>query len=100
MEIALILTVLKYFHTVGHVGDHLQILMDDECSSRLNECGIVAETFQVSLFCAVDIEVVGVGTGDDRHPWPEPMETAVELIGFDNYEWALVAQYVVGAIVL
>src|SRR5574344_40684 len=77
---------------------HLQSLVDYECSTRLYQRRIVAETFEISLLSAIYVEMIRVGGSDYRHPWREPMEGAVELICL-NHHIVAVAQDIVGAIV-
>ena len=73
--------------------------MNDECTTWLDECGVMTETLQVSFLCAIDIEVVGVGRRDNAHPGTQPMERTVEFIGFDN-DIVRIGQNVVGTVVL
>ena len=100
VEVALGATVLVYLHSGLHVGVHLESAVYDECAAGLYECGVMAEAFEVGFFSAVDVEVVGVGGGDDAHPWAEPMEGAVELVGFYHYIVTFCGDDVVGAVVL
>ena len=99
MEVALVEAVFVYLNTLLALGLHLQVLVYDECSARLYQRCVVVEAFEISLFCAVDVEVVGVGGSNHRHPWTQPMERAVELIGFYHHIVALVRENVVGAVV-
>lgn len=69
MEVTLVTAVGIGLHSLPHVGFHLEIGVDDEGASRLDELGIVAEALEVGFLGAVDVEVVGVGGCDDRHPW-------------------------------
>ena len=100
MEVALLTTVFVDADTLLHVGFHFQPTMDNQRATRLNETGIVAEALQISLFRAIDVEVVGVGRGDDAHPRAQPVERTVELVGLYHHIVALLAQNIVGAIVL
>ena len=74
MEVAFRTSIGIDLHAFLHVWSQCQILMDDECAARADEGSIVAEAFQVGFGCAVDVQVVGVGGGDDAHPRAEPME--------------------------
>ena len=99
MEVTFCQAVVITAYTILQFFLHLQSAVNDKCPTRLNECGIVAEAFQISIFGAVDIEMVGVSGSNDRHPWTQPMERTVELIGLDNNIIAI-RENVVGAIVL
>ena len=74
--------------------------MDDECASGVDERGIVLEALPIGLGGAVDVEVVGVGGGDDGNVGRQLVERAVILVGFDDHVVALVGEQQVGAIVL
>ena len=74
--------------------------MQDEITARLYEAGVVTETFKIGFFISVDIQMVGIGAGDNRSPWTKPMERAVELIGFYNNILTLCTKDVIRAIVL
>ena len=100
MEITLVETIFVDGDTFLHIGFHLQILVEYQRSARLDQCGIVPETFQISLFCSIDVEMVGIGRGDDRHPRTEPMERTVELISFNHHVVAVVREDIVCAVVL
>ena len=100
MEIALVQTVFVDRHTRLYLLLHLQVGMQDECATRLDERGVVPETLQVGFFSTVDVQVVGVGGCDDAHPRSEPVETAVKLVSLDDDIVAVVTQDIVGAIVL
>ena len=100
MEVALVEAVFIDLHPLLHVGLHLKSLVDDEGTARLDECGVVAETFQIGLFRTVDVEMVGVGAGDDRHPGAQPVERTVEFIGLNHHVVALFGEDIVGAVVL
>ena len=84
MEITLVPAVVIDAYALLNRRLHFQIPMDNQRSTWLNERRVVTETLQISLFCAVDIQMVGVGGGDYTHPRTQPMKTAVELIGLDN----------------
>ncbi len=73
--------------------------MDNQSATRLDQFCVMAETLQVSLFGAIDIEMIRVGRGDNTHPRVEPMERTVELIGLDNHVIG-VGEDIIGAIVL
>ena len=64
MEVTLVAAVVEGPHALAHLWLHLQSAVDDECASGLDERGVVAETLEVGLFCAVDVEMVGVGGSD------------------------------------
>ena len=100
MEIALVETVVKGAHTALDIGLHGQSAMDDQCPAWLDEGGVVTETLEIGLGSAIDVKMVGVGRSDDAHPGAQPMERAVELVGLNHYVVALLAQDVVGAIIL
>ena len=61
MKVALVEAILIHLYSRLNVLLHLQILMDDECTARLDECGIVAEALKICFFGAVDVKMVGVG---------------------------------------
>ena len=58
-------------------------LPDNQCPSRLDKGGVVAEAFKISLARAVYVQMVGVGRGDNAHIGRKPVERTVELVGFD-----------------
>ena len=74
--------------------------MDNECTALFDEFCIMTETLKISLLSTIDIQMVGVGRGDNGHPRTQPMERAVELIGLNDYKVAVVREDVVGVIVL
>ena len=99
MEVAFVETVVIATDTLLQVLLHLKTTMDNQGTTWLDQFCIMAETLQISLFGAIDVEVVGVGRGDDAHPGVEPMERAVELIGLDDHVIG-VREDIVGAVVL
>ena len=98
MEIALVEAVVIASDTVLQILLHLKAAMDNQGTARLDEFCIMTETLQVSLFSAIDVEVVRVRRGDDAHPRVEPVERTVELIGLDD-DVIGVGEDIVGAIV-
>ena len=100
MEIALVEAVLIDLYIRAYVCLHLQAGVYDKSSTFLYEFRVVTETVKVSLLGTVYVEMVGVGSCNDAHPWSEPMERAVKLIGLYDHIVAAVRQYVVGAVVL
>ena len=58
-------------------------LPDNQCPSRLDKGGVVAEAFKISLARAVYVQMVGVGRGDNAHIGRKPVERTVKLVGFD-----------------
>ena len=100
MEVAFVAAVFVHFHTLLHILFHFQVAVYDECSAGLYECGVVPEAFEIGFFCAVDVEVVGVGGGDYCHPRAQPVERTVELVGFYDDVVALAGEYVVASVVL
>ena len=99
MEIAFIESIFVHFYAGFNLGFKCQSLFDNECASLLYQGGVVLEAFHIGLFGAVDVEVVGVGRGDNAHPGVQPVERTVELVGLDNHKFALRTEDVVGAIV-
>ena len=73
--------------------------MRDERSARLNERGVVRKTFEIGLFCAVDVQVVGIGRGDHRGIGAQVVERAIELVGLDDYEITFGREDIVRAVV-
>ena len=100
MEVAFVETVFVDAYPFLHMLLHFEIFVEDECTAGLDEFGVVAETLKIGLLGTIDVEVVGVGGGNDAHPRAQPMERAVEFVGLDDHEIALVGQDVVGAVVL
>ena len=84
----------------GRVGLHLQPCVQDEKPSELDEFRVVAEALEVGLFCAIDVQVVGIRGGDDCGKGRESVEGAVELIGLDDDIVAFGREDVVRTIVL
>ena len=99
MEITLGKCIVVTTYPSGNIFLHLQSTMDDQCSFGLDKLCIVAETLQVSLFGAIDVQVVGVGTGNHRHIWRQPVERAVKLVGFNDHKVGI-GEDIVGAVVL
>ena len=99
MEITLCKSVVVTAYIGRNIFLHLQSTMDDKCSPRLNKLGIVAEALEICLFGAVDVQMVGIGTGNHRHVGRQPMERTVELVGFNHHEVG-VGEDIVGAVVL
>ena len=100
VEVTLVAAVGVGLHPLLHIGPQLQVGMDDERAPRLDEFRVVAEAFQIGFLVAIYVEVVGVCGRDDAHPRTQPMEGAVELVGLDDHEVALVGEDVVGAVIL
>lgn len=100
MEVSLVAAIGIGLHAFLYIGLHLQVFMDDEGAAGLNQLGVVAETLKICLFGTVDIEVVGVCGGDDTHPWAQPVEGAVELIGLNDDIVAGLGKDIVGTVVL
>ena len=98
MEVTLAERVVIAAHARLQAGLHLQVAVDDERTLGLDERGVVGETFEVSLLGSVDVEMVGIGRGDDTHPGSQPMERAVELVGFYHHI-VTTAENIVGGIV-
>ena len=84
MEVSLIAAIGISLYAFLHVGFHLQILVDDEGATGLDQLGVVTETLKICLFGTIDVEVVGIGGGDDTHPWAQPVEGAVELVSLND----------------
>ena len=99
MEITFVEAIVIATDTCLQVLLHLQTTMNDQGTARLDQFCIMAETLQISLFGAVDIEVVRISRGNDTHPRMEPMEGTVELIGLDDHVVG-VREDIVGAVVL
>ena len=99
MEVALRQGVVVATHTSRQVFLHLQSTMDNQCTLGLDEFCIVTEALQISLLGAIDVQMVGVCRGDNRHIGRQPVEGAVELIGLDDNEIG-VGEDVVRAVVL
>ena len=67
-----------------HVWPEFQAGVENQRASGADKFGEMAECLKVSLFVAVDIEMVGVGRGDDGYGRGEVMERAVVLVGLDR----------------
>ena len=100
VEVSLVAAVGVGLHPLGYVGLHLQSCVEDQRASGLYQFGVVAEALQVSLLCAVDVEMVGIGRGDDRHPGAQPVEGTVKLIGLYDHIVACQREDVVAAHIL
>ena len=59
--------------------------MDNQCTAGLDEVRIVAEALKVGFFCAVDVEMVGIGGCDDSCVGTEMMERAIKLVSFYHH---------------
>ena len=79
---------------------HFQTRMQDKRTTRLYQRCIMVETLQISLLGAIDVEMVRVGRGDDAHPGAQPMEASVKFIGLNHHIIAVLAQDIVGIVVL
>ena len=73
--------------------------MNNQGTAGLNEFCIMAETFKISFFSAVYVQMVRVCRSDNAHPGPEPVERTVELISF-NDDIIRVGEDIVGTIIL
>ena len=89
MEVTFVEGVLVNLHARFHIGFQCQSLLNNQCATLLNERGVMAKALHIGFFGAIDVEVVGVGRGDNAHPWTQPMERTVELVGLDNHILAL-----------
>ena len=68
MEIALGEAVVITTYAFLQMLFHLQVAMDNEGTSWLNQFRVMTETLQIGFLCAIYVEVVRVGAGDDAHP--------------------------------
>ena len=100
MEVAFVAAILINLNPFLAILFHLQSAMNDKRTAWLNECSVMAEALKICFLCAIDVEMVGIGGCDDAHPRTQPMERAVELVGFYHYEVTLVRKNVVCAVVL
>ena len=98
MKLAVGSSIAVAFHVFGHLGLYFHSLVHKQGATGLDEGGVVAETLQIGLLGAVDVEMVGVGGGDDGGPRAQPVERTVILIGLYHHIVA-VAQEIVGAVV-
>ena len=85
MEVAFVQRIVIACDTLLQVFFHLQVSVDNQGTARLYQFGVMAETLEIGLLGAVDIQMVGIGRGDNSHPWTEPMEGAVELISLYHH---------------
>ena len=99
MEVALVEAIVVGAYTLLHIGLHGQSTVDDKGAARLDERGIMTEALQIGFGSAVDIQMVGVGRSDDCHPRTQPVERAVELVGFNHHIVALSRQQIVRTVV-
>ena len=99
MKVAFSAGIVVAAHTGLQTLLKTQVAMYDKRSTGLDETGVVGETLQIGRFRAVDVEVVGIGRGDDRGVRAEVMERAVELIGFNYHIVARFGKEIVRTIV-
>ena len=74
-------------------------MLDDQRAARPYLPHELRKGLLLGLVRAVDVEVVGIGRGDDRHVGEEPQERTVELVGLDRQPGPL-AQHEVAAEIL
>ena len=84
VEIAFIEAVVIAAYSLLQMFLHLQVAVDYECTAWLNQFTVVAETFQIGLLGAIDVEVIRISRSDDSHPGTEPVEGTVKLISLDD----------------
>ena len=69
-------------HAFGRTGYEFESRMHNQKSVGTNQFGEMCEALEVSLFGAVNVEMVGVGGVDYCYVRRELVERAVEFIGF------------------
>ena len=74
MEIAFVETVVITAYARLYILFHLKAAMDDKGTTWLDEFGVMTEALKISLFCSVDIQMIGVAGCYDAHPRTEPVE--------------------------
>ena len=99
MEVTLRAVISINAHALLWIGLHLEVAMNDERTTGLNELRIMTEALQIGLFCAIDIEVVGISSSNHRSIGTQMMKRAVELISFYHHIGRIFAQQVVGTII-
>ena len=100
MVVALVARVGPHADAGLYVRAECQSLVHQQRAAGADEGGVVPEALQVGLGRAVDVQVVGVGGGDDAHPRAELVERAVEFVGLDDGVGTFSRQQQVGAVVL
>ena len=58
------------------------------------------EAFAIGFGRAIDIQMVGIGSGDNSHIRSQPVERTVELIRFDHGQVTFSGQHQVAVVVL
>ncbi len=79
---------------VAAIGEHpdpfggsrpeFQSFMHYQCATRLHQLCEVGEAFEICFLGAVNVEMVGVGRGDNRDIWCEMVKRAVEFVSLDD----------------
>ena len=100
MEVALLAAVGIDGDALLHVRPHLQPGMHDEEAVLAYQTRVHAEALQVGCLRAVDVEVVGIGSGDDAGIRREPVERTVELVRLYHDVRTLAVEDVVRSVVL
>ena len=87
---------------IAHFGIRSAIDLDatmfEQQATRTDEFGEMGERLAISLFGAVDVEVVGIARSDDGHIGRKRVERMVELVGLDGNQVALVAEHEVAVV--
>ena len=98
---------ITFFAGIGIEGDtflqiglQLDAFPHDECTSRLYQGSIVAETLQIGFLGAVNVQVIGICGCNNRSKGAQPMERTVKLISFYHYIVTFLRQQQVCAVVL
>ena len=91
MEVALLAAVGEGGDSRLHVGLHLQSRMYNKVSSGDYQMAIVAETLQVCLLGAIDVQMVGIRSGYYTRIGSQPMERAVKLVCFYHHKGTFLA---------
>ena len=76
------------------------VLLDDQRAAGKNERGEDLKGFAIGGGSAIDVEVIGVGGGDNGRGGVKAMEGAVVLVGLDDGQVAVVGEHEVAGVSL
>ena len=73
--------------------------MHDQCAIGTDKACVVRETFKISLFRAVDVQMVGVCSRNDRSIGLQMVERTIKLVCLYNDEITIIVEQVICRIV-
>ena len=74
--------------------------MHDQCTVGADKAGVVCETLKVSLFRAINVQMVRVRRRNDRSIGLQMVERTIKLVGLYDDEVAVIVEQVIRRIIL